>query len=402
MEKKIDTRDLRLGMYISDLDRPWVETPFMFQGFSLTATDDIRVLQEHCRFVYIDVDQGEDSHACSERREESATPDVLMELCHRPNGFDFYQDQLSVEEELAVARDTHRQAQETLYSVIEDTQSGRPLSLSGVNQSVDGLIDSVLRNPDAFLWLTQLEQKDAYAYAHAISACTLSVAFGRHMGFPREELRHIAVGSLLFDIGKMKLPQELLDKPGRLTEREFELIKEHVTFGVKLLSSHQGFHRSSLNVLQSHHERFDGTGYPHRLSGTQIPVYARMAAIVDCYAAITSTRPYRCGLSPHVAVRKLYDWRDVDFQEELVEQFIQCLGVYPTGTLVRLSNHEVAIVIAQNRLRRLRPRIMVILDAQQQRLTTPCSLDLQSHPELEILDVLDPEHCSIDTREFYL
>lgn len=402
MQKKIDTRHLRLGMYVDHLDRPWVETPFLFQGFSVADAKDIRILQEHCRFVYIDADKGIDGGGDLGDFEDAPSDDALKELCRRPQGFDYYHDSRSIEEELSYARDTHRKAQETLYAVIDDARAGKPVSLSGVNQSVDGLIDSVLRNPDAFLWLTQLEQKDSYTYAHAISACTLSVAFGRHMGFPKDELRHIAVGSLLFDIGKMKLPQELLAKPGKLTEREFELIKEHVTFGVKLLNGNQGFHRSSLSLLETHHERFNGGGYPHGLQGTQIPVYGRMASIVDCYAAITSKRPYRSALSPHEAVRKLYDWRGVDFQEELVEQFIQCLGVYPTGTLVELSSGEVGIVIAQNRLRRLRPKLLLILDGHKQRLRKPSSLDLLTHPELEISDAVAPERYGIDAGEYYL
>lgn len=408
VEKKVDSRDLKPGMYVARLDRPWVETPFLFQGFRIHNQHDITELQRHCRFVYIDIERGEpaarylDDNPAAAR----ATDTELHDICRSAPGRPVYQDTVSVEEELAPARESHRTACDRIGNILDDIRAGRKLNAREAEHAVSGMIESILRNPDAFMWLTKLKDKDSYTYAHSIDACALAITFGRHLGLPRPELQQVAVGTLLFDIGKMKLPTDLLEKPGRLTEAEFTLMQAHVEHSVGLMTESKDISRTSIEVAYSHHERHNGKGYPRGLRSDQTSVYGKIAAIVDCYDAITSDRPYAVAVSPHEAIRSLYEWRNVDFQEELVEQFIQCLGVYPTGTLVELSTGQVGIVLSQNRVRRLRPKVMLVLNADKDVYEIAPTVDLMveesASRKLEIARSLEPGAYGIDPAAYFL
>ena len=410
MEKQVDTQDLEPGMYVARLDRPWLETPFLFQGFEIKDQADVAELQRHCRFVYIDIERGEpakrymDGKPAQPRRIDSE----LQRICRASSAQPVYQDTASVEEELAPARDSHHVACDRISDILDDVRSGRKLNVAAAEQAVNNMIESILRNPDAFMWLTKLKNKDSYTYAHSIDACALAITFGRHLGLPRKELQEVAVGTLLFDIGKMKLPEALLEKPGRLTEEEFALMQEHVAHSVNLMQDTKGISPTSIEVAYSHHERHNGGGYPRGLTSERTSVYGKIAAIVDCYDAITSDRPYSVAVSPHEAIRSLYEWRNVDFQEELVEQFIQCLGVYPTGTLVELNTGQVGIVLSQNRVRRLRPKVMLVLNADKHSYDIAPTIDLMLEEAdrqgrmLEITRSLDPGSFGIDPTAYFL
>jgi HD-GYP domain-containing protein (c-di-GMP phosphodiesterase class II) len=218
----------------------------------------------------------------------------------------------------------------------------------------------------------------------------------------------MATGALLFDIGKLKLPPELLAKSGRLSTAEFDLMRAHVRFGEEMLRASGIASGTVLDMLMYHHERFSGNGYPYGLAGDAIPVYARIAAIVDCYDAITSARSYRAPMSPSFAVKKIYAWRDVDFQAELVEEFIQAIGIYPAGTLVELSSGEVAVVLAEYRTRRLRPKVLVILDRDKKPLAEMRNLSLRDVTEdengkpLEILTSLEPGAYGVNPEDLFI
>ncbi|HEY9197994.1 MAG TPA: HD-GYP domain-containing protein [Gammaproteobacteria bacterium] len=410
MEKQVASQDLQPGMYVTRLDRPWLETPFLFQGFTLQNADDIAELQRHCRFVYIDIERGEPSKRYLESpRSISGRADAdIRRICRSAPGKPVYPDTVSVEEELTPARDSHQDACDRIGNILDDVRSGRKLNVAAAEQAVNSMIESILRNPDAYMWLSKLKNKDSYTYAHSIDACALAITFGRHLGLPRPELEQVAVGTLLFDIGKMKLPEELLDKPGRLTEEEFALMQAHVAHSVELMTDSKDISPVSIEVAYSHHERHNGRGYPRGLTSEQTSVYGKIAALVDCYDAITSDRPYSVAVSPHEAIRSLYEWRNVDFQEELVEQFIQCLGVYPTGTLVELSTGQVGIVLSQNRVRRLRPKVMLVLNADKHAYDIAPTVDLMLETAdrqgqmLEIARSLDPGCYGIDPTAYFL
>jgi HD-GYP domain-containing protein (c-di-GMP phosphodiesterase class II) len=313
-----------------------------------------------------------------------------------------------MQEEVGRARRIREAAHETINNIMDDVRVGKALSVTGIRETADAMIATIVRNPDAFMWLSRLKEKDSYTYTHSIDSCALSVAFGRHLGLPKVELQQLAIGALLFDIGKMKLPAELLSKPGPLTETEFELVKAHVAYSVGVMGMSKGISEKSIRLTLHHHERLQGGGYPSGLRSNQISLYGRIAGIVDCYDAMTSDAPYRIAVSTDEALRMLYGWRNVHFQDDLVEQFIQCIGAYPTGTIVELSTGEIGIVVAQNRVRRLRPQVMLILDAEKRDLSSGPTLDLltqttneQGEP-LEIIKALAPGSHGIDPSEFYL
>jgi HD-GYP domain-containing protein (c-di-GMP phosphodiesterase class II) len=253
-----------------------------------------------------------------------------------------------------------------------------------------------------------MHKKSAYAYSHSVDNCALAIAFGRHMGLPKKDLRTLAVGLLMMDMGNVRVPEPVLNKKGRLTEVEYRIVKKHVAHGVEILQNTKGISEDVINIALTHHERFDGSGYPNALQGTQIPVYGRMAAIIDCYDAMTSVRPYSSAKSPYAALQNIYNWCGSAFQPELVEQFLQCMGVYPTGSLIEMTSGEVGIVLAQNATQRMRPKIMLILDEDKSHLMEYKTIDLIKQYEdssgnpLNIRRGLDPGCYGIDPTEYYL
>jgi len=422
-ERKISVAELELGMYVARLDRPWVETHFLFQGFHISNDQDIRELRETCEYVYVDPEcdeldyrrprlkttvAEEQSDGTPQNSVASRMSERLEAILGAPPPREFYPVSTAVENEIPVARESHRQTVEVISSLVGELKAGNTIELDSVRETVGGMIASIVRNPDAFLWLTRLKNKDAYAYMHCVDACGLSVAFGRYLGFSRTDLENLAIGTLLFDIGKLQLPDSLLKKPGRLTDPELALIRRHVEFGVDIVKEMQGVNQDIISIVLNHHERHDGSGYPRGLAGRKIPVKARIAALVDCYDAIISDRAYSSAISSYDAIQVLYESRDKDFQADIVEQFIQCVGLYPTGTLVELSNGEVGLVLAQNRVRRLRPRVMLVLRQDKSAYDFNPILDLIEDPVdengalIEIRQPLPPGSYGISAADYYL
>lgn len=388
--------DLEIGMYVTALDRPWMETSFMVQGFYITSQADIEELERHCKFVYIDVYRSKLGNVRRTSR-VMGRPKILLQhmqesaietVKFRTRGTNIatdlfghlklrkYEDSAGFEEELGRAKAVFADLSQALSRMTAKFQADAVLDLSGIREAIDPMIESVLRNPDACVWLASLQNEDGYACRHAVSASVWTVAFGRRLGLPKVVLQRIATGGLLFDIGKLRVPDELLNKCERLTPGEFQLLKSHVEFGIEMLEDTGTLNRTIAEMIESHHERYGGHGYPRGLKGDDIPVFARIAAIVDCYDAITRQRPYATVLSPSHAVKKMYAWRGIDFQAELVEEFIQTVGVYPAGTLVELSNDEVGVVQSGYRTRGLRPQLLIVLDRDKQPLRNRYSLDL--------------------------
>lgn len=421
-ERKVSVEDIEIGMYVSKLDRPWVETRFLFQGFRISNDADIRELRQSCEYVFVDPERDETvseplkQFATSDGKSPGAhitrlhgsNSDSLGAVFRSPPGVDTYPVVTSIDKEMGPARSSRNETLDVMTSVITDLKAGRKITLESVREGVCSLIDSIIRNPAAFMWLTRLKKKDSYAYAHSVDACGLAVAFGRHLGFSKTDLENLAIGTLLFDIGKLQLPDSLLTKPGRLTENEHKLILRHVEFGVDIAREIAGINKEIISVIAHHHERHDGSGYPRGLPGHKIPVNGRIAALVDCYDAITSERPYSPAMSAYDAIQSLYEWRDKDFQADMVEQFIQCIGLYPTGTLVEMSTGEVGIVLAQNRVRRLRPQVMLLLDKDKYAYELNPIIDLIEDPRdasgglIEIRQPLPAGSYGIDAGDYYL
>lgn len=406
LQMKIAAHLVAKGMYVSNLDRPWTETPFPFQGFLVERESELRGLQEHCVHVFIDVEKGI-SPPSSDLGKPARLP-ANIPPAPLPKPAVKYDNETPVEDELKIATEVRDAVSDKVVEFMEDIRSGKAPNIASVKQAIGQMEQSILRNPDAFMWLRQLRKKDSYAYTHCIDCSALAVAFGRQLGLPPDQIHDLALGALLFDIGKTKVPQKLLTKPGKLTEEEFSSVKMHVEFGLGIVDGDNAITPQTRAMIATHHERFDGTGYPKRLSGGDIPLLGRIAAIVDFYDAVTSDRPYSKAMSPHDAIKYLYKFRNTHYQDELIEQFIQTIGAYPVGTLVELSTGEVAIVIEQNQVRRLLPKVIVILDGNKIALGNPPIQDLMLGPAedpdnfVTIAKSLEPGSHGIEPEDFYL
>ncbi len=474
MKKRVDVADLQLGMYVAELDRPWLETPFLFQGFELRSQDELNQLKEHCQYVYIDTEQGPDlrrgagtdklpSRTKVLRVEEERLKREFRELLQSPKhtrkaGFERkrpeYQDQATLEEEVSEARKIETDACEVVEQTFEDVRHGKPIDTDGAKQVVDRMVDSIVRNPDALVGLTRVahdygpykssqgvpveeelerareiegiarevvdgalekarsdevidaesaarlvddmvasvernpdglvvlsQAKDAgrYTSLHSIRTCILVLSFGRHLALSKEQLITLGMGALFHDIGMVKLPSHILEKPVGLSKPEFALMKSHVRQGVDLLAESKGFPTEALQLVEQHHERNDGSGYPKKLAGELIGMSGAIGAIVDVYDAITSQRIYRSGISPEDALRRMYEWRHKDFHPDLVEEFIKCMGIFPIGSLVELNTGGIGVVITINRQRRLKPKVALVLQANKEPYAKRLIADLAEH-----------------------
>ena len=287
-----------------------------------------------------------------------------------------YEVRRPMEAELPRARHAFKSGETALNALIEDIRHGNTLDMDAVAGAVDSMVDSVLDNPDAMMWIARLREEDIQVYHHGVRVALYLVALGRHLGFPRQELSYLGQIGMLADVGKTKIPRALLEKPGLLSAAEFGLVKEHVNLSLHILNSGPTLPPQVLQGISQHHERIDGSGYPNQLKGDKISIYGKMAAIADSFAALITPRPYAKASAPQDALMNLYEWSGTSFHEPLVEQFVQAIGVFPVGSLVELSSGEVAVVIAHNRVRRLEPRVLVLSEPDKTPLEVPIERDL--------------------------
>lgn len=357
-ERKVAIDELTLGMYVSRLDRPWGETPFPLQGFSVESLPDIELLRRYSRFVFVDV------HKTLERSRSGLLPRLgygALRAGRPPLAAPTrHPDSVPLRQELPHAQVAWDELREVSNRFIADIRAGKRLSHEALGAAIEPIVASVIRNADAFFWLQAVRQRDPYAYSHALNCCALAATFGRHLGLPRPVLIDIASGGMLMDVGMAMLPEALCHHPEPLTVEAQAAMRTHVDLSVDQLESMGIINLDVRDMILRHHERHDGSGYPDGLKGNEIPLMGRLLGLVDTYDAMSSVRPHRACLSRHAVLQALYHERDRLFQAELVEQFSQCIGVYPTGSLVELSSGEVAVVTEQNAARRLLPRVIVL------------------------------------------
>jgi HD-GYP domain-containing protein (c-di-GMP phosphodiesterase class II) len=398
-ERRIDILDLRVGMFVCRLDRPWEGTPFPLQGVEVRSDDDIRALRELCQFVFIDAHREVvDTRALALTRASLSASRFKTGIVHK--------DKANVVEEVPRAHKALENASQMVDRIYSDIASGRELSVEYVEQAVRPLVASVLRNADAFLYVEGLRRHDSYSYSHSISCSALAAAFGRHMGFAEETIISLAAGGLLMDVGKTQLPEGLLQYKGSLSADAVAVVRSHVAHGLAILGRSSITDPDVVDIVSTHHERHDGSGYPAGMTDTDIPIAGRMLGIIDTYDAMSSVRPYRPAISRHQALQHMYAARGTLYQPELVEQFQVCLGVYPTGSLVELNSGEVAVVMAQNQVRRLRPKVLVLSTPAKQALTDFRILDLMDQGDpasvVEIARSLAPGEFAVDVTEHFL
>jgi hypothetical protein len=296
----------------------------------------------------------------------------------------------------------------TLNDALEQFQQGRGLDVSRLKTVVAPLIDSILRNQDAMAWLVCLRKREVEGLPRSIGSAVWAVILGRHLGFDRSGLDTLALGGMLLDLGNAKVPREILLKEGSLDEVERKIVQKHVALGLDLVKRTPGLNADVIAMIQHHHERQDGSGYPKALAGADIPVFGRIAGLIDCFDAMTTKRPYAPAQSAYDAVRELNSLSGTGFQKELVEQFVQAVGMFPSGSLVELNTGEVALVIEQNRVRRLRPKLMLLLNADKTPVSRHALMDLKAKPaggdEDEarwILRGLEPGAFGLDPKDYF-
>lgn len=410
MKIKVYTSDLEPGMYVCELDRPWLGTPFLFQGFPIRSQVEIEQLQEHCQYVYVD---GEKSAAPLEtlmRLRATGAMRATSAGGARPPRLDPSIDR-SIDSTYRALRTNLREAHRVITStrglvdrMLEDARLGTSVDTNSAKEIVGQLVERVVANPDALLWLTHLKQRDEYTATHCVNVCVLAITFGRWLGLANEALRDLGLGALLHDLGKMRVPSEVLNKAGRLTDEEFAVMKAHPEIGHRLLSEGSDLSPEVLDIVLYHHERIGGQGYPAGLCGEQLGRYTKIVSIVDVYDAVTSDRVYHDGISPSAALKNLYNWAPNNFDLDLIEAFIRSIGIYPVGSLVQLNTGDVGVVVASNESHRLRPLILLVLDAEhqphgQRRLINLASPVWESGPvKPRIERVLEPGAYGIDVR----
>ncbi len=343
---------LEPGMYVSDLDRPWLESPFMFQGFTVHTADEIAEVQRICRHVYIDANRH------TERKKISQEP--------RPARISAREQRIQREQLRKSAR-SYQSAHHLVKDMMDDIRLGGSLDVPQIKEAVSECVDRVIQHEAAMTLLTRLKNRDEYTSQHSLNVAILAIALGRHLGMDRKQLEKLGECGMLHDIGKVKTPLEVLNKPGRLTPDEFQVMKQHPTEGRNILMGYSGLTSGAMSVAHSHHERLDGTGYPRGLTRDQTTPYTKIVSVVDAYDAITSERIYKPGLTSLQGLKILHDSKDTHFEKTYVMKFIQSIGLYPVGSMVQLNSGEIGIVtrILSER-QKTRPQVLIVRNAQKQ------------------------------------
>lgn len=498
--------DLSLGMFVVELDRPWLDTPFLLQGFLIDSQVELDTLRKYCEYAYVDLELSSPNVASAIRRAEirmadldvdtvpmkgrlpalgafaakvalkparsadyadsaghpaagrhasqsaegidhivarAATPgaeprrqykpraDVkisqltrqrfrsfvrqtangghaedetlvgkwfgwLLNLTGRahvldrgrtppavaaellPHGVEraLHEVRHAMFEELPRARKAFSQGEAVLAEVLGDIRNGKAPELKSISGAVDSMVESMLDNPDALMWIARLREEDINTYNHGVKVALYLVALGRHLGYPKHELGYLGQIGMLADIGKTKLPRAILEKPGMLSPAEFELVKEHVNLALHVLANGPQLPDAVMTGIAQHHERMNGSGYPNGLKGGKISIYGKMAAIADSFAALITPRAYANASAPQDALMNLYEWSGTSFHEPMVEQFVQAIGVFPVGSMIELTTGEIGVVVAHNRIRRLEPKVLILSNPDKSALAQPVERDL--------------------------
>lgn len=400
--KRIDSSQLKLGMYVHDLDCSWMDHPFLISRFLIKRDEEIRKIRSAgIRGVIIDCALGDDVQDAPTVEEAKASAEQeIIKLATKPTSP--IRTSLQQESDRAVA--IRRQASGLVRTVMQDARLGKAVELDKVSPVVENITESVLRNSSALMGLLRIKTKDDYTFLHSVSVCTLLVAFCRSRGLDSETIYQAGLGGLLHDVGKALVPDEVLNKPGKLTAEEFEIIKRHPKDGYDILCQNEDVGAIPLDITLHHHERRDGTGYPEKLPEGQISELAQMAAIVDVYDAITADRCYHKGVSPAEALRKMYEWSKFHFSPTLTQEFIRCVGIYPVGTLVLLESGRLAVVMESHETNLLTPKVKVFYNTKTQLYVKPHVVDLSKSLGHgggdKILSYERPEKWNVDPNLF--
>ncbi len=401
MRKKIHVKHLRLGMYIQELCGSWMDHPFWKKSFLLESSNDLHTLQTcGIQEVWIDTNKGLDvAHDTPSMTPAEQSQIVASELhdiaIHTPQPA---QTRIPIQQELERARMLHAKSKAAVTSMFQEVRMGNAVKVGEAAALVDEIGASIARNPEAFLNLARLKTKDDYTYLHSVAVCALMIALGKLLGLSGQDLKDAGLAGLLHDVGKMMIPDDVLNKPGKLSDEEFAIVKAHPGKGWELLRGAPQITPIALDVCLHHHERVDGKGYPEGISGERLTLFARMGAVCDVYDALTSNRCYKNGWEPAETIRKMAEWKDGHFDERVFQAFVKTIGIYPSGTLVRLKSGRLAVVVEQTEQSLLTPIIKVFFSTKSNEPIMPEMIDLSRSQE-SISGVEDPEKWGFDLKQ---
>lgn len=376
MLKRVSVEHLKVGMYLQEFCGSWMDHPFWRSKFLLEDPQDIkRILASSIREVWIDSSKGLDVEGG--QAQEEADVEITSMLASAAK-FDKEIEKVVLAQEMDRAAKIVAKAGEAVTSMFQEVRMGKALNANDALPLVEEISNSVLRNPGALISLARLKTKDNYTYMHSVAVCALMVALARQLGLDEESTRKAGMAGLLHDVGKMAIPDEILDKPGKLTDEEFDIIKSHPVEGHKMLLEGSGVDEVALDVCLHHHEKINGHGYPDKLADKDISIYAKMGAVCDVYDAITSNRPYKSGWDPAESLRKMADWSKDHFDPIVFKAFVKSVGIYPIGSLVRLESGRIGVVIDQTGKSLLTPKVKIFFSTKSNIRIPPEVLDLSS------------------------
>lgn len=433
----VSVADLKLGMFVAEPDCPWTELPFALQGFVISTPKQVEIFQSKCRFVHVDFSRSlneyyretmrerdrplraaplvqeaaEAAPASGRRRPPFTLQTVDQRLRTRRQRFlGFLQQQDGSEyarelgSELEFIEPRFDDFQHTLHNTFKHVEAEQNIDLRQVREGLHDMAGSLKRNPDALVWLLRLRQVDEYSFDHALDVAVYLLMLGSHVGWRGQRLIELGLAGLLEDVGKSQLPADLLSKAGELSADEQALVHSHVASSLEILYAHAHLPSEVLVIISRHHERWDGSGYPRGLSGNQIGLGAEMAGLVDSFCAMLKHKPYRNALGHQGALEDIYMQRNRQFNPVLLEQFVQCVGLYPIGTLVELDSGDIGVVIQQNRVQRSRPRVLLLLDRQKEAVPGYKVVDLRdkSCQQLHVAKTLPHDAYGLSADDYYL
>jgi len=414
--KTMDPRDLKLGMHVVNCDRPWIETDFMIQGFVIQHQDEIDAFIRQCNYVSVEgvvmenyVKPLSKSGSISSSKKQSkpittfpegtfditpnfqpAKPINSLTNSHtnsltgiqKPPSFIQkvnYINKIDFQNEMPTAKENYESAKASAKAIMEDIRFGRSLDINHAREAVDDIVDSLLRNSEALVWLTKIKETDERSADHSLNVCILAIGFARFLGHMESDIRKIGLCGLLHDVGNSRMPPSILGNCDKYTDEEIRILKRHPEIGRSLLTSLPGSELCAVDVAYSHHEREDGKGYPRGLESHQIPYFAKIISLADTYNSVTSANGFNACRASMNALDVIYKNRDSQFNSELALEFIKFIGIFPPGSIVEMSNGEVGIVISENKKSKLLPTLLMVKDRNKTWVKQHI-IDLSKHP----------------------
>ncbi|MBV36444.1 MAG: metal-dependent phosphohydrolase [Rickettsiales bacterium] len=366
IKAKVPTESIDIGMFVVELDRPWTDVPIAFQKFEITTERELKILQEYCRYVYIEIDAflwEKKKQELSEHTSSSTLP-----------------ENTPIHHELPRASSTFQAAREFAIELFESAKLGLTVDIKQSKSIVNSCMISILSNANALFWLTRIKDRTQHTAEHSLRVSVLAIAFGKYLGMSKAELELLGLCGLLHDLGQTQIPDDIINKPGPLNEAEYRVMQKHTILGHELVIHDSEIHATIKDVIKNHHIHFNGNGYPKSQVQTPLSLYCKIISIIDAYDAMTSETLYKLSKSPREALKILFDQRDKQFDGKLVGKFIQMLGIYPPGSLVRMTNGEIGIVTSTHRQHKLLPKVELVQD-KDGKLKRSIIIDLRKKPK---------------------